>query len=234
VRGICSFMEKSVGKFKERKQAITLRREGLSYGEILKRVPVSKSTLSLWLRNIGLAKQQRQRLTLKREQAQLKAQAACRNMRISKEREIIESARAEISMISEKELWLIGTTLYWAEGTKQKAHNVSQKVSFNNSDPQMVVLFDTWLRKVCRIDSGRLSYSIYIHRTGDVEGAKKFWGSLLHADIERVYFKNHTLRTNRKNKNEDYHGLLRIDVKRSTDLNRKIKGWIFGIMDNSL
>jgi len=45
------------------KKAIELRKKGLSYSEILKCVPVAKSTLSLWLRSVGLSKKQRQRLT---------------------------------------------------------------------------------------------------------------------------------------------------------------------------
>ncbi|MEI8103695.1 MAG: hypothetical protein WCG84_02190 [Candidatus Moraniibacteriota bacterium] len=218
-------------KSEEKIKAISLRKEGLSYVEILKRVPVSKSTLSVWLRDIGLAKQQKQRLTLKRKQAQLKAQEACRNIRISREKRIVEAAKKEVSHVSKRELWLIGVTLYWAEGTKQKTHNVSQKVSFNNSDPRMILLFDTWLRKICQLGSERLAYSIYIHRTGDAEKAKLFWGNLLNTGIERVYFKNHIPKTNRKNTDENYYGLLRIDVKKSTDLNRQIKGWVLGIAD---
>jgi len=65
-------------KADEQKRAIGFRKKGLTYNEILKRVPVAKSTLSLWLREVGLAKRQRQRLTEKRKAAQLRgtAQAA--------------------------------------------------------------------------------------------------------------------------------------------------------------
>jgi transposase len=46
--------------------AIQLRREGYSYSEILKKVPVAKSTLSLWLRSVNLTNSQKQKLTLKK------------------------------------------------------------------------------------------------------------------------------------------------------------------------
>ena len=49
-----------------KERAIKLRREGLSYSEILQKIPVAKSTLSLWLRSIGLSKKQVQRLTEKK------------------------------------------------------------------------------------------------------------------------------------------------------------------------
>lgn len=219
-------------KEKEKTVAVKLRRQGLSYSEILQKVPVAKSTLSVWLRNIGIAKEHKQRFTEKRKLAQLKAQEACREIRIKKETTIIASAKKEVGTISKRELWIIGTVLYWAEGTKQKQHNVSQKVSFNNSDPKMALLFNRWVQEICLRKKSDLTYSIYIHRTADKETARKFWEKLLHTNIDKIYFKSHNPKTNRKNINADYYGLLRIDIKKSTDLNRKIKGWILGITES--
>ncbi len=48
-----------IPKKEERKKAIQLRKKGLSYSKILKQVPVAKSTLSLWLRSVGLTKRQK-------------------------------------------------------------------------------------------------------------------------------------------------------------------------------
>jgi len=221
-----------IKKEKEKIRAIELRKEGLSYNEILKEVPIAKSTLSLWLRNIGIAKKQTQRLTEKRRLAQLKAQEACRQARIFRETITVNAAKKEIKNISEREFWLIGTAIYWAEGAKQKAHNVSQRVSFCNYDHKMVLLFDKWLKDVCGLQRDDLIYSIYMHRTFEKERVKKFWEKLLHAKIERIYFKNHNPKTIRKNTGDNYHGMLRIDIKRSTDLNRRIFGWISGIIEN--
>lgn len=220
-------------KKEEKEAAISLRKQGLSYNEILRKIPVAKSTLSVWLRDIGLAKQQKQRLTEKRRIAQQKAQQACRNIRITRETEIIQAAQKEIGRLSKREFWLIGTALYWAEGSKQKANLVSQKTSFNNSDPKMVLLFDRWIKEFCDRKKGGVIYSLYIHRTADVERARIFWGNLLDTKIEKVYFKNHNpKKTYRKNTQDGYFGLLRIEVRRSTDLNRKIKGWTLGIIES--
>lgn len=215
----------------EKAEAINLRKRGLSYNEILREVPVAKSTLSVWLKDIGLAKVHKQRLTEKRRAAQQMAQEACRNIRISRETEIIRKAVQEVGMISKREFWLIGSVLYWAEGSKQKPNLVSQKVSFNNSDPKMILLFDKWIREFCEKDNNGLSYSIYIHTSGDIERAKNFWSQLLDTPIEKVYFKKGNPKTNRKNTEESYYGLLRIEARRSTDLNRKIKGWNLGIVN---
>src|SRR5438270_5358277 len=45
-----------------RERAIAMRKEGKSYREIREEVPVSKSTLSLWLCDVPMTKEQRQRL----------------------------------------------------------------------------------------------------------------------------------------------------------------------------
>lgn len=46
----------------ERKLAESLRRQGATYREILRKVSVSKSTLSVWLRDIRLTEAQKERI----------------------------------------------------------------------------------------------------------------------------------------------------------------------------
>ena len=87
------------------------------------------------------------------------------------------------------------------------------------------------MKEICKCSEDKLAYSIYIHKTADREKSRLYWEKLLHTKIDRIYFKNHKVKTNRKNLNEGYNGLVRIDVKRSTDLNRKIAGWIMGITE---
>jgi len=219
-------------KLKEREKAIKLRKRGLSYSEILKQVPVAKSTLSLWLRNVGLTKKQRQRLTEKKILSQQKGARAKREQRIRLTKEIKRKAIKEVGEIDKKALWLIGTMLYWAEGAKQKENNPSQKVKFSNSDPLMIKVFLKWLQEICKIPLKDLNFEIYIHNTADIEGAKKYWPDILNIPKEKfqkIRLKKHKIKTIRRNIEENYHGLLNVTVKRSTNLNRKISGWIEGI-----
>ena len=218
---------------KDKNRAIKLRKKGLSYSEILKEVPAAKSTLSLWLRNVGLAKRQRQKLTEKKRLAQIKGAQVRHNQRIERSRIITNRAFQEIGEITERELKLIGAALYWAEGSKQKEHNVSEQVMFSNSDPLMISVFLRWLVNICRISKQDLNYDLYIHESGKVKNAKNFWSKRLGImdNLLRVYFKKHII-TRRRNVGENYKGLIRIRVKRSTDLNRKIEGWIEGIYQN--
>jgi len=49
-------------KLKEKSIAISLRKKGKSYGEILKKIKVSKSSLNLWLRDLELTPKQKERI----------------------------------------------------------------------------------------------------------------------------------------------------------------------------
>ena len=215
-----------IKKDKEKTRAISLRKKGLSYNEILREVPVAKSTLSVWLKNIGIAKPQKQKL------AQQKAQEACRQSRISRETLLVGAAKQEIGKISKRELWLIGIILYWAEGSKQKAHNVSQRVSFGNSDPDMIKLFIRWAKEINRCKSDDFVYSLYIHETSNTKRARIFWEKTVNGKISWTYLKKHNPKSRRRNTQDNYHGLLRVDIRRSTDLNRIIRGWSQGIFEN--
>lgn len=221
----------------KKEQAIALRRKGETYSEILKVVPVAKSTLSLWFRGVGLSKPQKQLITQKRIDAQKRGAAARKNQRISKTKDIVEKAKADIGKVSRRDLQLVGTALYWAEGSKAKTKRPSQGLDFGNSDPKMIRLYLRWLLDIVQVSKDRINLSLYIHETAKcrVLEVKKRWSLVTGFSedaISYTYFKKHNPKTNRKNTNENYLGLLRIKVKRSTDLNRKIMGWVDGIVED--
>ena len=222
-------------KLQEKEKAIKLRKNGLSYSEILRKVPVAKSTLSLWLRSIGLAKRQKQRLTEKKLNAMKLGWEACRQKRLRKTEEIKTKARNEIEKLSNRELWLIGAALYWAEGTKEKSKSMA--VKFSNSDPQMIKLFLEWLCKICKIAPKDIYFEIYLHETASYrkKEIQNYWLEITNfppAQFKEIIWKKHNLNPKRKNIGNDYHGQLRICVKKSSNFNRKITGWIEGIYKN--
>ena len=215
----------------EKEKAIKLRKQGFSYSEILKEVLVAKSTLSLWLRSVGLAKKQKQRLTEKRLTAALRGAKARKDHRIAVTKEIKDKARNEIGKLSKRELWLIGVALYWAEGAKEKPWSVNVDLKFNNSDPLMIIFFLKWLKKICLVSPQDIIYELYIHETANWKDAARYWSKIISIPPQkiRVYFKHNKIKTKRKNTGNDYHGLIMVRVKKSTNLNRKITGWAEGI-----
>jgi hypothetical protein len=220
----------------EQKEAILLRKKGCSYGEILQKIPVAKSTLSLWLRGVGLSKRQIQRITAKKIEAGKRGAAAQKEKRRLVTREINEKARVEIdkARIDRTHLWLMGTMLYWAEGAKERPGSPSTGVKFSNSDPLMLKLTKKWLVEVCKIPLNHIRYDLYIHENNRhrLTVVKEHWARVLEIEkVHGVYFKKHVVKTKRKNAGESYFGLIIMTVKKSTNLNRKITGWIEGVSE---
>jgi hypothetical protein len=223
-------------KIKEKEKAIKLRINGFSYSEILKEIPVAKSTLSLWLKSVGLAKEQKQRITEKRIAGSLRGAKARRDQRIKITKEIKDKARKEVKRINEKDLWLIGIALYWAEGAKEKEWGTRAGIKFSNSDPKMILFFLKWLKNTFSVGNSELVYELYIHETANIENAQKYWSNLLSIPEKKIrtYFKKSKIRTTRKNTGDSYHGLITVKVNKSSNLNRMIDGWTEGICEKSL
>lgn len=221
----------------EKQKAIAMRREGKTYSEILKVVPVAKSTLSIWLRQVGLAKPQYQLITEKRKAAQRKGAQARRNQRITFSAEIFEKSEKEVGTISSRELWLMGTMLYWAEGSKEKEYYPGSGVEFVNSDPFMIKVFIKWLFNTFAPTREDFIFSIAIHKSYEnrVEQVRKYWSEVTGFPIEhfkKVYYKRHNPKTNRKNIGNMYNGVLRVGIKASSTNLRRVTGWTRGVYNN--
>jgi hypothetical protein len=217
----------------QKEKAIILRKEGHSYSEILKKVPVAKSTLSLWLRSVGLAKEQKQKITEKRIAGALRGAKSRKDQKLKITKEISDKAKKEIKYINKRDLWLIGIALYWAEGSKEK--ETGSRIIFNNSDPKMILIFLKWLKGIFSI-TDNIIYELYIHETANIKNAQDYWSKILSIPTKniRTYLKKNKIKTIRKNVGNNYHGLIRIVVSKSTNLNRKIAGWIEGIYEKSI
>lgn len=224
--------------YKELKEkAIKMLREGKAYSQILVEIPVAKSTLSLWLRSVGLSIPQKQKITELRRMAQKQGALARKQKRINLQKEIFARSESEIGTISIRELWLIGTALYWAEGTKEKEYDPGHPTSFSNSDPRMISLFLTWLERCVNVDKSRIICSIYIHESHrkNIEKVLDYWSKSTNipaSQFTKTYFKKIKVNTKRHNTGSLYYGLLRVTIRESSTLNRQITGWTRGIVKN--
>ncbi len=226
-----------IEKTKEKELVIKLRKEGKTYSEILSIVPIAKSTLAIWLQSVKLGKKQKQRITKERLAASQRGGDAKRKQRIEKQNKIFTQANLEINTITSKELFLIGVIMYWAEGAKEKEYYPGSQLQFSNMDPKMIQVFLIWLIRVCKINKNMLIFNIFLHQTHKdrVEEVRKYWSKVTGFPINNfsaVYWKRNKLTTNRKNTNEKYHGVLKIKVRESSSLVRKIAGWSEGIFEN--
>ncbi len=221
-------------KSKQKEKAIALRKLGRTYSEILSEIPVAKSTLSEWLKSVHLAKPQKQRITQKRIAARLRGAQSRHDARVLETHSFEQVGVVDIGNLSERELWLIGIALYWAEGSKQYEHSPSTGIMFANSDVRMIRVFLRWLEQM-KVPQSEIYLELYVHETRktDAPAFVRWWTRELaipNGKLERVYFKKGNPKTNRKNIADLYHGLIRIKVNSSTILNRKINGWVYGIV----
>ena len=221
-------------KIAEKQKAIELRKQGFSYREILEKIPVAKSSLSLWLKSVKLAESQTQRLTEKKIASALRGAMKRKEDRIVLTKQIKDKARVEVGKLSKRELWLIGIALYWAEGSKEKEYNRGSRIIFSNSDPYMIKFFVEWLLKAVSIPKGKIYFDIILHKNNKhrIKEVISHWSKYTNfpeEEFKHIYFKKNKIHTNRKNIGNNYFGLLRVMVRESSGLNRKIQGWTEGI-----
>ena len=216
----------------QRAAAVRLRQEGYSYREIREKLAVSKSSLSLWLRDVVLTDEQRDRLAEQQKLGRTKAARTIHARLLARQEATVAAARAQIGDVAQSELFVAGVVAYWAEGSKAKSWRPGESVAFIHSDPTVIRLFLRWLELV-RVDTDRLTFRISIHERADIAAAHAFWAHVVGVpadEFKKPTLKRHNPRTVRKNCGEGYHGCLTVRVRRSTELSRQIAGWWEGII----
>jgi hypothetical protein len=213
--------------------AIKLRKRGYSYQDILKVIKVSKSSLSLWLKNIKLSEEQQNHLNSRVENGHLLGAKAARDKRLLISKEIRNDAINEVGKISKKEMLMLGAMLYWGEGSKQSDRNVSQPVEFVNSDFRMCNFFIKWITEIVGVDINNLVFRVYINETKKDYSEKyiNIWSKIINIPSSKIktFFTKDRHSNLKRSSRDNYKGQLRIVIKKSTNLNRRISGLIDGI-----
>ncbi|MGX4691725.1 hypothetical protein [Streptomyces sp. JNUCC 63] len=213
-----------------RDKARELRLQGWTYDQIQVELGCSKSSISLWVRD--LPKPERRDPS---EQAKLAARKRWEHelaVRDQARQQTKAVAAQEVGEMSDRDLFIAGVALYWAEGTKDKPYERRETVIFVNSDPGVIQLYLAWL-SLLDVEAERLQYRVMIHMTADVEAAKRYWAALVGVDaatFQKTTIKKHNPKTVRKNVGENYRGCLVIRVSQGAELYRRIEGWWNGMV----
>lgn len=215
-----------------RLQARGLRENGLGVKTIAYQLNVSSSTVSLWTRDIRLTEKQIHTLEQRARDPQygrrLEYTIKQQDQRKSKIEHLLQQGIKDVGDLTKRELFVAGINLYWAEGFKK-----DNLVGFSNSDPEMIRLFIKWLDVCCHVEKNRIKLRLglneqYIEKVEEIES---FWVKQLHISKEQFqkpFFQKVQWKKIYDNP-EDYHGVLRVRVAKSTDLLRLIHGWIQGM-----
>jgi transcriptional regulator with XRE-family HTH domain len=208
-----------------RAKARELRAQGLAYAQIATQLGVSKSSVSLWIRDMPVPAR------LSPEERRKRSADGLRRFweREHANRDEFRTAVTRgIGALSDREVIIAGAIAYWCEGSKSKPHRRVERVIFINSDPGLITFFMRFLG-VAGVRREDLILRVYIHENADIAAAEAFWRAV--TDLPASQFRSPTLKrhnpkTVRMNTGEDYHGCLRIDVRRSGELYRRIEGWV--------
>ncbi|MFC9630502.1 hypothetical protein ACFTY8_14680 [Streptomyces mirabilis] len=213
-----------------RDRARELRGQGWTYNEIQAELGCSKSSVSLWVRDLPHPEP---RCTPEEQRARMNAGLA--RLRAEQDRareETKRAAAAAIGKLTDRELFLVGVGLYWAEGAKDKPYSRREQVLFVNSDPGTISVFLAWL-DLLQVERERLRFRVMIHESADVPAAEHFWADHVGTDgssFNKSTLKKHNPKTVRKNVGDNYRGCLVIYVLQSADLYRRIEGAWYGIV----
>lgn len=111
-----------MAKSENKIQAVEMRKKGVPIREIARQLKVSKSSASIWCRDIKLSTTQLDNIKanalVKTSPGRLLGALMNKNKRENAISEFKLSGIKEVGKMSLRDMMLVGTALYWAEGAK--------------------------------------------------------------------------------------------------------------------
>ena len=143
---------KHMAKFKEKEKAILIRKQGVSISDISAKLNVSKSTVSMWCRDIVLSADAIANISSSSESKSTKSllkYTESLRIRRQKNTEISKKqGKNTLGELTKRDIYCVGIGLYWGEGYKRG----SQEFGFTNSDPGMIKFYVKWLKIVFGVE----------------------------------------------------------------------------------
>ncbi len=202
-------------KKEERIKAIELREKGCSLKEISNNLRVSKSTASLWVRDIKLSDAAKKILISKIDIGRYISAENRKNRTLATENKYLEEAREELATRRDPDK-ITCAMMFWCEGTKSPKNGMT----FTNSDPKLVKKFLYLLRKSYNIDETKLHPCIHLHSYHSPKKQLDFWSKV--TDIKKSQFIEPYMKANTgKQIHKNYEGCISVKYH-SNDLARRM------------
>jgi hypothetical protein len=190
--------------------------------EIAEELGVSKSSVSLWVRDVEFDRKARRSATT-RAYPRGSDHPGRRRKLAEIERLRVEGIE-RIGEMTDRESLLAGLGLYAGDGSKRDG-----ELRFANSNPTMVGFMCAWLRRHFDIDEERLRVRLYLHEGLDLEAANSFWSEVTGVPENQFHKPYRAVpdATIRHNKHE--HGCAHL-VYGSARIHREIMGLIHAML----
>jgi transcriptional regulator with XRE-family HTH domain len=153
------------GKLEQREKARLLRAENRTLKEIAEILGVSKSSVSVWVRDMNVEIRQRR--------PGVRRSNALHDRKVAEIEECDQLGIDRIGRMSDGAFLAAGAALYAGEGAKRDG-----AVQFANTDSRMVAFFCAWLRRFFAVDEARLRIRVYLHDGLDLDAAEEFWSGV--------------------------------------------------------
>ena len=221
-------------KSKEKIEARRLRKnEGLSTGAIARKLGVSTSTVSLWVRDIKLSEEHYRKLSISQSRVEKSRKTRMENSKQNRLKFQNEGRRMAIENGSDK-IFIAGCVAYWVEGAKCGRG----EVSMTNSDPNMLKLFIEFLCKFFEVEKEDfLMFCRYYTDLTSVGGPEKYWIDQLELSKEclrkscvNYYPKDRTVVKRKYSHGKLKYGTCRIKIS-SVEVMQKVYGAIQQLME---
>ncbi len=183
----------------DKNKAIKMRKSGMSYSQIKTELGVSKSTLSLWLRDLPLSDA---RLRELRDFSQVrieKTRTTKQKNKDNRRRAVLENVKRDF-VINEDPLFIGGFYLYWGEGTKSAEYTIA----LTSTDPGIIKTYIAWL-KLLHVNIKDCRVKLHLYADQDIEKSLIFWSKVTNLPRQhfyKPYIKNTLL------KNKSYKGMF--------------------------
>lgn len=205
-----------VSKFiKYKNKAIVLRKKGFTYGEIKKSlgVDIAKSTLREWFRDISLSDEARNRLEKVVDKKIRSAHKLALEAKKKKREKYLSEVKNRVKhlkhLLFDKDIAkIILAVLYLGEGSK----GARRAFVFGNSDPKVIELYLSLLRKCYIIDESKFRCTLQCRADQNIPQLEKFWSKITGVPLSQFYKARIDPRTiGKKSRKSGYKGVCRID-----------------------
>lgn len=185
-------------KTQEKEKAKVLRSSGKSVNEIAKELGVSKSSVSVWVRDVQLTVEQIDRIkSISPRFPNLRAETNKREALLERKQfQALGRQKAK----SASPLFIMGCMLYWGEGSKNR-----NAVRISNADSDLLKLFIRFLREEFDIKNDDIAIRIAAYSNNDLtcEQIREHWLSVLEIPeccVKQIVLDRYATENAKKNK----------------------------------
>jgi len=172
-------------KILEKEKARTLRMKGYSINQIIKETGFTKSSVSLWVRDIVLTEAQKKKLSENgRSVESVERRRVARLFNEQAKRQVIfDKAKEDYNHISLEQLKLIGIILYLGEGGKTERGTAQ----LSNADPAVIKIMMRFFREVCKVPEEKFRGNIHTFTHAHVKNTEKYWSKVSGIPVTQFY-----------------------------------------------